>query len=184
MELTMSKWKSHGAGLDYLSKLAWLGKNVIIEDGVRIFFPERVEIGDDVYIGHNTVLKGYFDKRLIIGSGTWIGPQCFMYAAGGISIGQNVGVGPGVVILTSAHKDPVNDEPILHQPIDFSPVHLDDGCDIGARTTILKGVRIGKGVQIGAGAVVTKDIPDRAIAAGIPAKILRFREVKTEYAQR
>jgi len=180
--LAMAKWKSHGPGLDYLSKLVWLGKNVVIEDGVRIFLPERVEIGDDVYIGHDTILKGYFDKRLIIGSGTWIGPQCFIYAAGGISIGQNVGIGPGVVIITSAHKDMPNDEPILHQAIDFSPVHLDDGCDIGARTSILKGVRIGKGAQIGASAVVTHDVPDRAVAAGIPARILRFRELKNAYA--
>lgn len=180
----MSKWKSHGPGLDFISRLAWIGKNVVIEDGVRIFFPERVEIGDDVYIGHNTILKGYFDQRLVIGSGTWIGPQCFIYAAGGITIGQNVGIGPGVSILTSAHKDPVGDEPILHQSIDFAPVVLGDGCDIGARTTILKGVRIGKGVQIGAGAVITRDIPDEAIAAGVPAKVLRFRKAQQVHAQR
>lgn len=180
----MSKWKSHGSGLDFLSRLAWLGKNVVIEDGVRIFFPERVEIGDDVYIGHNTILKGYFDNRLVIGSGTWIGPQCFIYAAGGITIGQNVGIGPGVAIMSSAHKESDTDEPILHQPIDFAPVQLGDGCDIGARTTILKGVKIGKGVQIGAGAVVSKSIPDGAIAAGVPAKVLRFRKLNPEYAKR
>jgi acetyltransferase-like isoleucine patch superfamily enzyme len=179
----MNKWKSHGTGLDFVSKLGWLGKNVVIEDGVRIFFPERVEIGDDVYIGHDTILKGYFDKRLIIGSGTWIGPQCFMYAAGGIAVGQNVGIGPGVIIISSAHRDLANDEPILHQPVEFGPVHLDDNCDIGARSIILKGVRIGRGVQIGAGAVVTQDIPDRAVAAGVPARILRFRELKNSYVE-
>jgi acetyltransferase-like isoleucine patch superfamily enzyme len=178
MDLSMSKWKSHGPGLEFLSKLAWIGKNVIIEDGVRIFFPEKVEIGDDVYIGHNTILKGYFDQRLIIGSGAWIGPQCFIYAAGGITIGQNVGIGPGVTILTSAHKDPQDDGPILHQPIAFAPVILEDGCDIGARTTILKGVRIGKAAQIGAGAVVTRDIPDFAVAAGVPAKVIRFHHTQ------
>jgi acetyltransferase-like isoleucine patch superfamily enzyme len=178
----MGKWKSHGSGLDFLSKLAWLGKNVIIEDGVRIFFPEHVELGDDVYIGHNTILKGYFDKRLIIGSGTWIGPQCFIYASGGITIGQNVGIGPKVSIMSSAHTETDCSEPILHQPIIHAPVFLGDGCDIGANSTILMGVRIGKGVQIGAGAVVTKDIPDRAIAAGVPAKILRYRELQKSYA--
>lgn len=175
----MGKWRSHGSGLDFLANLGWLGKNVIIEDGVRIFFPEKVEIGDDVYIGHDTILKGYFDRRLVIGSGTWIGPQCFIYAAGGIKIGRNVGIGPKVTMMSSAHKDDECDGPILHKPIEFAQVIIDDGSDIGAGATILKGIRIGKGVQIGAGAVVTKDIPDMAIAAGVPAKIIRYRKPQT-----
>lgn len=174
----MTKWRSHTAGLDYKDKLGCLGKNVVIEDGVRIFFPDKVEIGDDVYIGHDTILKGYFDQKLIIGSGSWVGPQCFIYASGGIIIGRNVGIGPGVAIMSSAHNLLSTPESILHTPIEHSTVYLDDGCDIGARSVILMGVRIGKGAQIGAGAVVTKDIPDRAVAAGVPAKVLRIREPK------
>jgi len=176
----MSKWNTHGSGLDFKDKLASLGKNVVIEDGVRIFFPENVEIGDDVYIGHNAILKGYINKRLKIGSGTWIGPQCFIYAAGEITIGLDVGIGPGVKIMSSAHTTDDIPGPILHRPLEFAPVYLGDGCDIGANSVILMGVRIGKQVQVGAGAVVTKDIPDGAIAVGIPAKIVNYKEMQND----
>ena len=168
----MPKWKSHGSGLDFTGKFGSCGKNVVIEDGVRIFFPENVEIGDDVYIGHDTILKAYFDKKLIIGRGTWIGPQCFIYASGGITIGEDVGIGPNVKIMSSAHITSPVPGPILHRPIEHSPVRLKDGCDIGAGSVILMGVTIGERVQIGAGAVVTTSIPDGATAVGIPAKVL------------
>jgi acetyltransferase-like isoleucine patch superfamily enzyme len=175
----MAKRNSHGSGLDCKDKLSVLGKNVVIEDGVRLFFPENIEIGDDVYIGHDTILKAYFDKKLIIGNGTWIGPQCFIYASGRITIGKNVGIGPGVKIMSSAHtSDPVPG-PILHRPIIFAPVTLGDGCDIGAGSVILMGVHIGDYAQIGAGAVVTRDIPEGAIAVGIPAKtIITKQQIK------
>ena len=169
----MSKWKSHGDGFDYENKIPSIGENVVIEDGVRIHFPENIIIGDDVYIGHDSILKAYFDKKLIIGSGTWIGQQCFIYASGGITIGENVGIGPGVKIMSSAHDTSPLPGPILHRPIVYSPVTLEDGCDIGAGSVILMGVKIGKGAQIGAGAVVTRNIPDGAIAAGVPAKVIK-----------
>jgi len=170
----MPKWKTHGSGYDYKDKLLSIGNNVVIEDGARIFFPENIEIGDDVYIGHDTILKAYFNQKLIIGKGTWIGPQCFIYAAGGITIGENVGIGPGVKIMTSAHITGDIAGPILHRPINFAPVTLGDGCDIGAGSIIMMGVNIGKYVQIGAGAVVNRNIPDKAVAAGVPAKILKL----------
>ena len=174
----MSKWNTHGSGLDFRDKLASLGKNVVIEDGVRIFYPENVEIGDDVYIGHNTILKGYADKRLKIGSGAWIGPQCFIYAAGEITIGSDVGIGPGVTIMSSAHTTDDIPGPILHRPLEFAPVFLGDGCDIGANSVVMMGVHIGEKAQVGAGAVVTKDIPDGAIAVGVPAKIVNYKELQ------
>jgi len=171
----MPKWKTHGPGIDFKNKIGTTGKNIIIEDGVRIFFPENIEIGDDVYIGHDTILKAYFDKHLKIGSGTWIGPQCFIYASGGVIIGINVGIGPGVKIMSSAHITEYEPGPILHRPLKHAPVILDDGCDIGAGSIILMGVHIGKEVQIGAGAVVTRDIPDGATAAGVPARIIKSK---------
>ena len=58
--------KSHGDGAPDLSSLARLGKDVIIEAGVLIFHPENIEIGDDVYVGHNTMLKGYYKNRMKI----------------------------------------------------------------------------------------------------------------------
>jgi acetyltransferase-like isoleucine patch superfamily enzyme len=167
----MTKWKSHGPGLNYREKLSAIGNNVVIENGVRIFFPKNIEIDDNVYIGHDTILKAYFDKKLTIGTGTWIGPQCFIYAAGGIRIGENVSIGPGVKILSSAHSLNKGDGPILHHPLEYASVSIGDGADIGANSVITMGVNIGKNVQIGANTVVSRDILDNAIASGIPAKI-------------
>lgn len=172
----MAKWNSHGTGLDFPGKIGSLGKNVIIEDGVRIFFPENIEIGDDVYIGHDTILKAYFNKKLIIGKGSWIGPQCFIYASGGITIGEHVGIGPNVKIMSSAHITSQTAGPILRRPIEHSPVRLEDGCDIGAGSTILMGATIGKRVQVGAGAVVIGNIPEDATAVGVPAKVIAITQ--------
>ena len=107
---------------------------------------------------------------MVIGSGTWIGPMCFFHSAGGITIGEDVGIGPGVIILTSAHRLDVPELPILHAPVDFAPVTIGDGADVGAGSIVLPGVRIGAGAQVGAGAVVSVDVPDRAVVAGVPAR--------------
>lgn len=167
--------KTHGAGLFEPGQLARLGARVVFEAGVLVFHPENVEIGDDVYVGHQTILKGYYRNRMVIGDGTWIGQQCFFHSAGGLTIGRNVGIGPGVKIVTSAHRTDEVDKPILHSTVDFAPVVVGDGSDIGVNAVILPGVRIGAGVQVGAGAVVAEDVPDHAVVAGVPARLVRMR---------
>lgn len=168
--------KSHGSGEFSLSQFARLGKGVVFENGVLVFHPENIEIGNDVYIGHYSILKGYYRKSMVIGDGTWIGQQCFFHSAGDLKIGSNVGIGPGVKIITSAHSLAEIDKPILHSSINFAPVVIEDHSDIGIGAIILPGVHIGRGVQVGAGAVVTSDLEDYAIAAGVPAKVIRFRK--------
>lgn len=169
-------YKSHGTGEFQPSQFARLGKNVIFEPGVLVFHPENIEIADNVYIGHYTILKGYFRNTMEIGKGTWIGQQCFFHSGGGIFIGKNVGIGPSVKIITSKHVDDEIDKPILHSTLEFAPVVIEDDCDIGTNTTILPGVKIEKGVQIGAGAVVTESIDAYAVAMGVPAKVRRYRK--------
>lgn len=169
-------FKSHGSGKFSSSQFAGLGKDVVFEDGALVFHPENIEIGDDVYIGHYTILKGYYRNKMTIGSGTWIGQQCFFHSGGGLSIGSNVGIGPGVKIITSSHELGHLDKPIIKSPLRFAPVVIEDNCDIGTNSVILPGVHIGKGVQIGAGSVVSSNIPDLAIAAGVPAAIIRSRK--------
>jgi acetyltransferase-like isoleucine patch superfamily enzyme len=168
--------KSHGSGEFSGEQFARLEENVVFENGVLVFHPENIEIGKDVYIGHYTILKGYYKNRMVIGDGTWIGQQCFFHSGGGLTIGRNVGVGPGVKILTSSHAVDETDKPILLSTIRFAPVVIGDDCDLGAGAIILPGVRIGRGVQVGAGAVVASDIGDYAIAAGVPARALRMRK--------
>ncbi len=141
-----------------------------------VFHPENVWLGARVYVGHHAMLKGYHDRDLLIGDGTWIGQQCFIHAAGGVVIGSNVGIGPAVKILTSAHAEAGRDVPILHSPIERAPVTIHDDADLGVGSIVMPGVTVGRGAQVGAGAVVTEDVPDYAVVAGVPARILRTRE--------
>ena len=166
---------SHGTGEFRSDQFARLGHNVVFELGVLVFHPENIELGDNVYLGHNTILKGYYLNKMVIDSGTWIGQQCFFHSAGGLTIGRNVGIGPGVKIITSSHAEEGIQVPILHSRIEFAPVTIDDDCDVGVGTIILPGVNIAKGVQVGAGAVVTSDIPPYEVWAGVPARRIRKR---------
>lgn len=167
--------KTHGDGTPDISKLANLGKDTVIEAGVLLFHPENIEIGDDVYVGHNTILKGYYKNKMVIESGAWIGQQCFFHSAGGLAIGRNVGIGPTVKIITSHHDGEDTSKPILHTPVVFKPVTIEEDSDIGTGATILPGVTIGKGAQVGAGAVVCSDVEPYTIVAGVPAKLIRRR---------
>jgi len=169
------KASSHGTGKFSLEQFARLGQNVIFETGVLVFHPENIEIGDNVYIGHYAILKGYHKNKMVIGDGTWIGQQSFFHSAGGISIGCNVGIGPGVKILTSAHSLDELDKPILHSTVNFAPVMIQDDSDIGVGAIIMPGVYIGRGAQVGAGAVVISDVSDYTIVAGVPAKVIGTR---------
>ena len=158
----------------------------MIEAGALIFHPENVFFDEDVYVGHYAILKGYYKNQLRIGRGTWIGQGAFLHAAAGIEIGERVGIGPKVMVLTSAHELPAAETsaatepsasaplPILERPLRFSPVRLLDGCDLGVGAIILPGVTVGAYAQVGAGAVVTANVPPRAIVAGNPARLVRF----------
>jgi len=167
--------RSHGTGDFSPLQFARLGQNVVFETGVLVFHPETIEIGDNVYVGHYAIIKGYYRNKMIIGAGTWIGQQCFFHSAGGLTIGSNVGIGPGVKIITSSHAEEGIQIPILHSRVDLAPVTIGDDSDIGVGAIILPGVTIGKGVQVGAGAVVTHSVDDYAVVVGVPAKVLYFR---------
>lgn len=168
--------KSHGTGQFDEANFGKLGNGVVIEAGVLVFHPENIEIGNDVYIGHYSILKGYYKNRLSIGDGTWIGQQCFFHSAGGIMIGHNVGIGPAVKIITSSHRLDELNKPILKAEIDFLEVVIEDDSDLGIGSIVLPGVRIGRGAQVAAGAVVAADVPDFAVVGGVPSKLIRMRK--------
>lgn len=167
--------RTHGTGQPPWSFRS-LGQDTVIEPGVLVFHPENVTLGSRVYVGHNAILKGYHRNALEVGDGCWIGQMCFLHSAGGITLGEDVGVGPGVKIITSTHQDEWPDRPILHQPLAFAPVVVGRGSDIGVGAILLPGVTLGCGVQVGAGAVVTRSFPDYAVVAGVPAVLKRLRK--------
>ena len=173
--MTTHRHRTHGTGAFAPEDFKALGDGCVFESGVLVFHPENILLGRNIYVGHQTILKGYFKNQMRIGDETWIGQQCFFHSAGGITIGARVGIGPGVKILTSTHAEAGREMPILFSPIEMAAVVIEDDADIGVGAIILPGVTIGRGAQIGAGAVVTSDVPAYAVAAGVPAKVLRDR---------
>jgi acetyltransferase-like isoleucine patch superfamily enzyme len=171
----MIRNRSHGSGDFQPHQLATLGADCVFEAGVLVFHPENVHLGRNVYVGHQTILKGYYKNTLVVGDETWIGQQCFFHAGGGIRIGARVGIGPGVKILTSAHREAGRELPIFNAPVEFRAVVIEDDADIGVGAILLPGVTIGRGAQVGAGSVVTHDVPAYQVVAGNPARFLRER---------
>jgi acetyltransferase-like isoleucine patch superfamily enzyme len=169
------KHRSHGTGDFAPSDFKRIGKDVVLERGVLVFNPETISLGDNVYIGHNAILKGYHKSEMRIGDHSWIGQACFLHSAGGIEIGSAVGIGPGVKVLTSVHKEGDLSMPIIFNELDFAPVTIGDGCDIGMGAILLPGVVVGEGAIVGAGSVVTKDVEPYSVVAGNPARFLRKR---------
>ena len=170
-----ARHRSHGTGAFRPEDFRELGPDCVFETGVLVFHPENISLGRNVYLGHYAILKGYYKGQMRIGDESWIGQQCFFHAAGDLTIGARVGVGPGVKILTSEHQESGRETPVLFSPVAMAPVVIEDDADIGLGAILLPGVTIGRGAVIGAGAVVTRDVPAYAVVAGSPARILRHR---------
>jgi maltose O-acetyltransferase len=128
------------------------GKQIVIERGAFFGTGRYISIGDRSGIGENAQLRGP------------------------IVIGADVMMGPDAVILTTNHVFQRTDIPMNQQGMgDELPVIIDDDVWIGTRVIILAGKHIGRGAIIGAGSVVTRDIPPFAIVGGNPAKVIRYR---------
>ena len=126
-----------------------MGENIWIEPPVRMAYGKNVHIGHSFYANFNLVLVDDID----------------------IFIGNNVMIAPNVTITPTGH--PVHPE-LRKNGTQFSiPVRIEDDVWIGANVVILPGVTVGKNSVIGAGSVVTKDIPENVVAVGNPCKVLR-----------
>ena len=113
-------------------------------------------------------------RGISIGNGSGIGVNCKV--RGPLTIGENVMMGPNVHILTHTHNHHNVDIPMCKQGGEFRKVTIGNDVWIGLNVVILPGVSIGNGVIIGAGAVVSKDIPNYAVVGGVPAKIIKYRK--------
>lgn len=155
------------------------GHGVRIGPGVGFKHLETFEIGDGVFIGANAYLQGRFDGRCRIGSHVWIGPQSY-FDARDLVLEDYVGWGPGARVLGSEHTGIPAEVPIIQTDLAIRPVVVKRGADIGTSAILLPGVTVGEGAIVGAGAVVTRDVPDRAIVAGVPARLLRWRDAERD----
>ena len=132
------------------------GKNCLIMPGVQFFGDGKIILGDRVSIGNNTIL--YSSK-----------------GGGGITIGNNVQIAAHSYIIDSDHGTKAG-ELIVSQPNTVSPVVVEDDVWISAGCKVLKGSAIRRGAVIGAASLVKGEIPENAIAVGIPAKVKKYRE--------
>jgi acetyltransferase-like isoleucine patch superfamily enzyme len=122
---------------------------------------------------------------LSFGRGLSINTGVHIDARGGLTIGNYVMIGPNSTIVSSEHDLSVSAEPMAERNHLFRPVVIEDDVWIGANVVVCGGVRIGHGSVIGAGAVVTSDIPPMVIAGGVPAVVLKSRQpgVSTQAGQ-
>ena len=112
-----------------------------------------------------------FGNRVKFGKGVFINHSAILSASGGIEFEDGVMVAPGVRIATINHD--MNNR---HTIYTYGKVTIKQNAWLGMNVTICPGVTIGKYAVVGAGAVVTKDVPDYAVVGGVPAKILRMQD--------
>jgi acetyltransferase-like isoleucine patch superfamily enzyme len=151
------------------------GHGLVIGDQVGCKHLETFEFGSGVFIGTGTYLQGRTNGKCRIGDHVWIGPQSY-FDARDLVIGNFVGWGPGAKVLGSEHTGVPISVPIVQTDLEIRPVRIGAWADIGTNAVILPGVRVGKGSIVGAGAVVTEDVPPFAVVAGVPARFLRWRD--------
>lgn len=128
-----------------------IGKSV--DDAFTLFPPFATDFGKNIHVG----------KNVFINSG------CRFQDQGGIFIGDDALIGHNVVLATLNHGI----APALRQSLVPAPIHLGDRVWIGSNATVLPGVSIGTNSIVGAGSVVTKDVPENCIVAGVPARLIR-----------
>ena len=156
-----------------------LDGNAFIGDGVIIYEAKgggTVKIGKGVHIHQDCIIETGHGGSLSIGEDTHIQPRCqFSAYSASIIVGNNVQIAPGCAFYPYDHGV-LPGELICNQPlVSKGDIEIGDDVWLGFGAIILSGVSIGKGAVIGAGSIVTRNIPDGAIATGIPARILKMR---------
>ena len=158
------------------------------EKGIHKLFYEPVKRsmlgshGVNVHIGSH--LQGNLEN-VSCGNNVFLGANnVFLSSRARIRLGDDIMLGPGVTIITGDHRMDIQGKPMTavtdseKLPQNDQDVVLEGDNWIGANATILKGVTIGMGAVVAAGAVVTKDVPPMAIVAGVPARTIKYRGKK------
>lgn len=133
---------------------AVVGKRVIFYPGVWIAPGRNLVLGDDVDLAFGVLIE----------------------SSGGVTIGDRALIGFGTKIFSRNHIVPLQRGPIFHAGHTNQPVTIEHDAWLGANVIVLPGRTIGEGAVVGAGSVVTKDVPPFAVVGGNPAKLIKMRE--------
>jgi len=149
-------------------------EDVKIGKGTKIFHPDLVNLYG-CKIGKNCKIGAFVEIRRDVKIGNNVKIQAFAFIPEGVTIEDGVLIGPHACFINDKYPRAVNPNGILRQPEDWKvrKTLVKKGASIGANATILCGVTIGKNAMVGAGAVVTGDIPDNVVVVGNPARIIR-----------
>ncbi len=163
--------------------LGGLGRGARLERVSLLTNPERVFFGDKAAVCKGARIEAFthhrehhYDASIHIGAYTSIQPHVHLAAAAKMVIGCHVLMGSHVFITDHDHDFSALETPISDQPLRVDPVCIEDFVWLGENVVVLKGVRIGHHAVVGANSVVTRDLPPYAVAAGVPAKVIRLRQ--------
>ena len=156
-----------------------LGAHVFMDDRVVIYQREHgggISLGEGVYIYRDTILETGYGGTITIGQDSSIHPRCQLNAyLSPIQIGRGVMIAPNCAFYPYDHGVSPG-ETIRSQPLKSKGgITIGDEAWLAFGVIVLGGVRIGNGAAVAAGSVVTRDIPDGAIAAGVPARVIKMR---------
>jgi acetyltransferase-like isoleucine patch superfamily enzyme len=157
-----------------------LGANVVVEDGCVLDAKgsghDGIEIGDGVFVGRSTILscKGGFIE---VGNHVNLGIACVVLSESRVVIGDNCIFAAHCYLVAGGNHDfSRTDIPIIQQPsVSRGGITVEPNVWLGVRVTVLDGVTIGRDSVVGAGSLVTRDIPPFSVVAGVPARVIRSR---------
>ena len=199
----LSSWVPGALGLLlrkvlYPLLLGSVGKGVVFGQGVVLRHPHKVRLGDGVTVDDLVVLdaKGTANRGIDVGRGVFLGRgtilsckdgdisigdhgnfgfHCEVFSGSSVTVGRHALFAAQAYLVGGGHEFERPELAVIDQPRTSRGIVLGDNVWLGTGAKVLDGVRVGSDVVVGANAVVNSDLPDGAIAAGVPARVLRSR---------
>lgn len=158
-------WKKVAQTIALSSKLNTATNITEIRDRISEIIGTKLDNSTTIFVPFYT----NFGKHTSIGKNVFINHDCSFLDLGGITIEDDVLIGPKVSLITENH--PI--DPSQRKSLDLQSIRIKRNAWIGAASTILPGVTVGENAIVAAGSVVTKDVPDNVVVAGVPAKMIK-----------
>jgi len=151
-----------------------MGKGTYIMNGSILLNWKKISIEDRVYISHSCKIHS-IGGSIDINHDVFIASNCNILAGADVYIGRYSMLGPHCLLVSTNHTIDNPSLPMISLPNLYKSIYIDDDVWLGAKVTVVAGVRIGRGAVVVAGAVVTKDVEPYSVVGGVPAKHIKYR---------